>query len=412
MIAVVTPPANGVVKGEVILPASKSISNRVLIIKAICESDFSISNLSDAADTLTLRSLLESESTEISAGEGGTTLRFLLAYLSLKGNQTRITASESLLKRPVAPLVDALRSLGADIVYEQEEGRLPVSLRKSNLTGNSVTISGEISSQFISALMMIGPGIKGGLVINITGEVLSVPYILMTQSVMQYFGATISFSEQKIRIQEGVYRPCDISIEGDWSAASYWYEIAALSAECEILLKGLSEESLQGDAVVAKLYAFLGVHTRFTESGAVLTKMKDFQLPDYFSHDFSGCPDLGPAIAATTSALNITSDLNNLKNFRLKESDRAVAMQRELYNFSVKTDFCGGSRFKVYSGRGIRMWDRPVNTYNDHRVAMAFAPLCLKTGKVAVNDPDVVKKSYPGFWSDLKNVGFKVDFLD
>lgn len=410
MIAVVTPPANGVVKGEVILPASKSISNRALIIKAICESDFKINNLSDAGDTLTLQSLLESGSAEINAGEGGTTLRFLLAYFALKGNQVRITASESLRSRPVSPLVDALRSLGADIAYDEEEGRLPVTLKKSILTGNSVSISGEISSQFISALMMIGPGIKGGLEINITGEILSLPYIHMTQSVMQYFGAAVSFSGQKILIGEGAYRPREITIESDWSAASYWYEIAALSSGCEIKLKGLSEESLQGDSVVAGLFETLGVHTRFTESGAVLTKLKDFQLPEYFSHDFSGCPDLGPAIAATTGALNITADLNNLKNFRLKESDRAVALQRELYNFSVKTDFCGGSRFKVYSGRGIRMWDRPVNTYNDHRVAMAFAPLCLKTGKVTVNEPDVVKKSYPGFWDDLKSVGFEVKF--
>lgn len=410
MTAVITPPVNGMIKGEVHLPASKSISNRVLIIKAICESDFMINNLSDASDTSTLKSLLDSGSAEINAGEGGTTLRFLLAYLSLKGDQVRVTASESLKNRPVSPLVEALRSLGADIVYDEEEGRLPVTLRKSKLTGHSVTISGEVSSQFISALMLIGPYVKGGLEINITGEILSLPYILMTRSVMQHFGADVSLTDQRIVVKEGSYLPHNITVEGDWSAASYWYEIAALSDECEILLKGLSPESLQGDSVVARLFEALGVHTRFEESGAVLTKQKKFVLPDYFVHDFSGCPDLGPAIAAATGALNVTADLNNLKNFRLKESDRAVAMQRELYNFSVKTDFCGGSRFKVYSGRGIRAWDRPVKTYNDHRVAMAFAPLCLKTGRVMIHEPHVVKKSYPGFWEELKSVGFTVDF--
>lgn len=408
--AIVTPPPASVIKGEVVLPSSKSISNRVLIIRAICESDFVIENLSDADDTVTLKRLLDSGQDEFNAGDGGTTLRFLLAYLALKGKPIKITASDSLKNRPVSPLADALRSLGADILYDEEEGRLPLTLNQSEVKGGRVTISGDISSQFVSALMLIGPSLKGGLEIHLTGEVLSLPYILMTRSVMEYFGVQVKISDSQIMVPEGRYIPREITIEPDWSAASYWYEMAALSDECEVLLKGLQPDSLQGDSVVWKLFEFLGVHTRFTESGAVLTKVKGFSMPDYFSHDFSGCPDLGPAVGAATGALNITADLNNLKNFRLKESDRAVAMQRELYNFSVKTDFCGGSRFKVYPGRGIRPWSRPVNTYNDHRIAMAFAPLSLVTGSVTVNEPNVVKKSYPGFWEDLKSVGFKVEF--
>ncbi|HMT30003.1 MAG TPA: 3-phosphoshikimate 1-carboxyvinyltransferase, partial [Bacteroidia bacterium] len=334
----------------------------------------------------------------LTAGQESTNLRTGLV----------ITASESLKKRPVSELIDALRSLGANIEYTESDGKLPVKIFPSKLTGNSVSISGEISSQFISAMMLIGPYISGGLKIEMTGEILSLPYILMTKSVMEYFGAVVDFNENIIFVHEGTYVAKEITIEPDWSAASYWYEIAALSDSSEIVLHGLKPTSLQGDSAIVKMMEKLGVHTEFNSEGALLTKKNNFKVPEYFSDDFSGCPDLGPAVANTCAGLNITADLLGLKNFRLKESDRAAALQRELYNMNVKTDFCGGSKFKVYSGTGIRKYSMPVKTYHDHRIAMAFAPLALKAATVFIEDPEVVKKSYPHFFEDLVRVGFLI----
>ncbi len=398
------------ISGTILLPASKSISNRVQIIRAICGIHFEIHNLSAANDSLKLQEILSQNSSEINAGDGGTTLRFILAYYCLCGREISLTASESLIARPIAPLVDALKELGANIEYLTNDGTLPLLITPSVLKGNLISISGEISSQFVSALMMIGPKINGGLVIEVTGEILSLPYILMTQSVMRDFGAEVQFENNSITIHEGNYQPHDFNVEPDWSAASYWYEIVALSTNAEVLLEGLPQESLQGDARIAAMMEKLGVKTIFSTKGALLTKIQDFILPEYFTDDFSGCPDLAPAVANVCAALNITADLTGLKNFRLKETDRAAAIQRELYNMNVKSDFCGGSKLKIYAGGGIKLWSKLVKTYNDHRIAMAFAPLALKTGMVLIENPEVVKKSYPGFFEDLIKVGMKVRF--
>jgi len=396
------------IKAEISLPSSKSISNRVLIIRALCGEEFVINNLSTAADTFQLNAILSSNKNRIDAGDGGTTLRFLLAFYCASGKEVEITASESLKKRPIAELVNALRILGAKIEYTETEGRLPLKISPSKLTGNNVSVSGEISSQFISALMLVAPYISGGLKIEMTGEILSLPYILMTKSVMEYFGAVVDFNENTISIHAGKYIAREITIQPDWSAASYWYEVAALSDEAEIMLHDLKSTSLQGDVAVVAMMEKLGVNTEFKKEGALLTKKINFDAPDYFNDDFSGCPDLGPAIANTCAGLNITADLLGLKNFRLKESDRAAALQRELYNLNVKTDFCGGSKFKVYAGSGIRKYVKPVKTYNDHRIAMAFAPLALRTGVIFIDDSEVVSKSYPHFFEDLRSVGFRV----
>ncbi len=407
MIAEITHPG-GPIRVSIQLPASKSISNRVLIIHALGKLKSTIEGLSKAADTEKLREALLSGNEVIDAGEGGTTLRFLMAYFCITGKSVTLTASEAMKRRPVAQLVDALRQLGASIEYEKEEGKLPVIITPAILSGKQIRVSGEISSQFISAIMMISPYIQGGITIEIEGEILSVPYIKMTQSVMQYFGADVSFENNLVVIKEGRYQNRDIIIEPDWSAASYWYEIAALSEQCEIHIKDLSRNSLQGDAVISDYMNNLGVATEFTKDGCTLTRISSHSLPEYFSEDFSGCPDLGPALAVICAGLNITADLHGLKNFRLKESDRAAALQRELYNFNVNTDFCGGSKFKLYRGKGIKNYLRPAKTYNDHRIAMAIAPVALKTGKVLIDDCEVVKKSYPSFFEDLAKAGFSV----
>ncbi len=389
------------------LPASKSISNRALIIRAISGHNFPIHNLSEADDTQQLLRVLTENNEETDAGEGGTTLRFLLAYYCLSGKAITLTAAEPMRKRPIATLVSSLRELGAKIEYIESEGKLPVKIHPGLLNGKKIIIPGDISSQFISAMMLIGPAIKGGLVIEISGEILSLPYILMTKSVMEHFGAEVSFASQVVIIAEGKYTNSEFTIEPDWSAASYWYEILALKGG-EILLNGLTSKSLQGDREIANMMEHLGVTTEFISEGAKLRRKENFQLPEYFTADFTGCPDLGPAVATTCAALNITADLKGLKNFRLKESDRAAALQRELYNMNVKTDFCGGSKFKLYSGTGMRNYTHPIKTYRDHRIAMAFAPLAIKTGSVMLDDSSVVSKSYPNYFDDLVNAGFVV----
>ncbi len=407
MIYSIKPPVNKI-NCAIDLTASKSISNRALIISAIGGFEAQIYNLSEADDTLHLKQLLYSNAVSLDAGDGGTTLRFLLAMLCLRGDERVVTASESLKARPVLPLLDALGQLGATFEFTEEADRLPIRIKPGKLTGSNVIIDGGISSQFISALMMIGPYLPGGLVIEITGEMLSRPYIEMTRMVMGHFGAEVLIGHNNITIPKGNYMNRPLTVEPDWSAASYWYEVVALSDDADVFLTGLSEKSWQGDSVISSLMEALDVVTTFEKGGCRLTKNSNYSLPEYYSEDFIGCPDLGPAVAATCAGLNITSDLTGLKNFRMKESDRASALQRELYNLNVNTDFCGGSKFKLFTGSGMRKWHKPLKTYNDHRIAMALAPLCLKSGSIQIENPGVVSKSYPAFWEDMKKCGFEI----
>lgn len=411
MIAEVSFPGSKKISTEIILPASKSISNRVLIIRALAKMHAPVHNLSEANDTTSLVECLANGGNEIDAGDGGTTLRFLLAYLCVSEREVVLTASVAMRKRPVENLVNALRQLGANIEYTENSGQLPVKINPGKLKGGYLEIDGDISSQFISALMLIGPYLSGGLTIKITGEILSVPYIQMTMSVMKYFGGEVNFETDTIQIREGKYAENEFTIEPDWSAASYWYEIAALTPGAEIILSGLKRESIQGDSGISEMMKNFGVETDFNERGAFIQNKKTI-TPEYFTDNFTGCPDLGPAMAATCAALNVTADLQGLKNFRLKESDRAAALQRELYNMNVKTDFCAGSKFKIYSGAGLKSYHKAVNTYNDHRIAMSFAPLAIKTGKILIDDCMVVTKSYPRFYEDLQKAGFTVTFKD
>ncbi len=399
----------GPVHAEIVLPASKSISNRALIIRAIGGFDSAIYRIAESADTKQLNAILSQPLQEsISAGEGGTTSRFLLAYLAAISGMHKLTVSGTMKNRPVGTLVTALSDLGAIIKYEERDGFFPVTIQGGNLSGNRVTIPGEISSQFVSALMMIGPVLKGGLQIQISGELVSQPYIAMTKSIMQFFGAHVEWNNNEINIPEGKYSAQELTVEADWSAASYWYEIAALSDEASIRLKGLTQKSLQGDSMIASMMEEFGVQTEFEDDGVLITKTKGSSVTSYFEADFSGCPDLAPAIAVTCSALGVKADLHGLKNFRLKESDRASALQRELYRFGVKTDFCGGSKFKVYDGHRLVAGKRPVNTYGDHRIAMAMAPLAMSLSMINISEPNVVSKSYPLFYKDLAACGFDV----
>jgi len=401
------------VKATITLPASKSISNRALIIRALSGQDFPIENLSEAADTQKLIELLSSVTGEYNCGEGGTTLRFTTAYLAALGGDYKITAAPSLTARPFSELALALTALGASFTYLEKEGSLPVRMVSSGLQSEGeLSVPGNVSSQFISALMLIGPYIKNGIVIRLTGETLSLPYITMTANVMSVFGITPKIEGELITIPEGKYAAAHYTVEPDWSAASYWFEIAALRKGSEITLTGLRLHSIQGDAAVAKMMHHLGVSTIETNDGLVLSSTVLADYHDKITEDHTGCPDVAPAMISACAGLNRTADFPGLKNFRLKESDRAASFQRELYNFNVHTDFCDGSKFKVYAGEGIKPSSRIVKTYHDHRVAMAIAPLSLVTGPVTIENPYVVAKSYPHFYEDIVKAGFEVKFED
>ncbi len=398
-----------IVRSEVVLPASKSISNRALIIQHLTEEDFVINNLSDADDTLRLRDALSSKSDLWHAGLGGTTARFLLALAAVKGKGKVIDGDPPLRKRPISVLADALTALGAELEFLGDPGCLPVRINETITAGGTLDVDTSVSSQFVSALMLIGPCLDGGLVLNFHNEVLSRSYLNMTAIVMKDFGADVSLEQDKVVIAGSGYTARDYFIEPDWSAASYWYEIAALSDEAEIRFPALVDTPLQGDCKVMEFMGALGVQTTIDDKGITIRKQSGSEPVSYLNQEMHDSPDLGPACIAASAALGITADFPGLKNFRIKESDRAYALQRELYKFRVRTDFCGGSKFKVYPHDGFDKREVSVKTYNDHRIALCLAPLAMKSGVITIEDADVVKKSYPDYWDDLKEAGFTLE---
>lgn len=404
-----------VVRGIISLPSSKSISNRALVIRAISGKPITIENLSTAKDTQILAELLaDSNRTTFDVGHAGTAMRFLTAYLATKEGEFVLTGSERMQQRPIKILVDALRNLGAEISYLKNEGYPPLKIKGKPLLGGEITIDGSVSSQYISALMMIAQSMKNGLKINFEGSITSKPYLDMTAEMIKVFG-------------EGFV------VEADWSAASYWYSMVALAKDAEITLLGLKKDSLQGDAVVAKIYENFGVKTEYFNKGIRLTKNSNFLLPtSNFQLDFTNCPDLAQTVAVTCAALNCAAKLTGLSTLRIKETDRIAALQNELgklgYVVEVKNDDLIIARYEAISlpnqtslrgtkkslstkeialPRSTSLAMTSIKTYDDHRMAMAFAPLALLY-PITIENPEVVIKSYPNFWEDLKRVGFSL----
>lgn len=395
----------GKVKGTIILPGSKSESNRALIMQALSKGKVKLTGLSAARDTQTLVSLLNSSEKVADVGDAGTTMRFLTAFFST-GNVSKIlTGSERMCERPVFPLVNALKDLGFKINYLGKEGFPPIEIIPVDLSQlkNEVSIRGDISSQFISALLMIAPVLPGGLSLKIEGETASRPYIEMTLKMLEAAGIISAWEGNRINIIRQEYKPCIFSIEPDWSAASYWYSIAALSEEAEIVLQGLKENSLQGDRIIAELMEGLGVSTRYTEAGILLKKVP--RRNTAVRIDFSSCPDLCQTMAVVCAALNITMEFTGVKSLRIKETDRLAALRNELSGFNMDLIQKAEDLF-VLEGT-YKHSGNPVKTYEDHRMAMAFAPLALK-GKLRVENPEVTVKSYPGFWEELVKAGFSI----
>lgn len=399
------------VSGHVYLPGSKSISNRALMIRALSDSPFLLENMSDSDDTRHLLHALEAiaagTSEHIDIGHAGTDMRFLTAYLAMQKGAYKLTGSERMQQRPIGELVQVLRSLGADISYSGEEGFPPLQIRGRKLKGGAAAIRGDISSQFITALLMIAPHFEKGLELKLTGNIVSEPYISMTVEMMKLFGAAITQAQNTIRVEPLPYRSATESyrIEGDWSAASYYYSIVALSPPgTDLTLHGLFKNSLQADAVCAEIYRDFGVETIFTgQSVNILNTGK--ASAERLSYDFTACPDIAQTLACTCVTLNRPFEFKGLQTLKVKETDRILALQKEFekLGLSVKAgadslSYDGSAR---EHGEGIE-----IATYNDHRMAMSFAPLALVYDGIRIAEPEVVSKSYPGFWEDLKNIGF------
>lgn len=396
------------VRGNVTLPASKSLSNRALIIQALCDEPCVIHNLSEAEDTQVLKRILESKTNLADVGDAGTAMRFLLAYFATQPNEFTLTGSARMKERPIGPLVDALRSMGAEINYLEKEGYPPVTVKGSRDLKNTVTIRSDISSQFISALIMIGPVLNDGLRIVLEGEPLSYSYIEMTHTIMEYFGAEIEVLEdaEGIYIEGNGYAANDYEVEPDWSAASYFFEMATLAKNSNIIIEALPYVSSQGDSGIADLFlSVFNIKVKPAGNNLLLTKAAEIDL-DEAEFDFIDMPDMAQTIAATAAATGVGFTLTGLQTLRIKETDRIAALKTELEKLGVGVEV-GNDWIKINPPL-VQTGDLHFNTYNDHRMAMALAPLALVVNSVTIDNAEVVNKSFPGYWEELKKLGFQI----
>lgn len=384
-----------------LMPASKSISNRVLIMSALAKEKSSLHNLSDANDTQLMLKRVNSSDYEIDVEDAGTTMRFLTAYFSITNQKKLLTGTKRMQERPIGILVNALRSLGADITYVGNEGYPPLKINGfAEQKTNRIKIRGDVSSQFISALMMVAPTLPQGLSLELEGKVGSRPYIEMTSSLMKHFGVESKFEGNEISVKPQSYRAANYTVESDWSGASYWFAFAALAQEAEILLPRLSLNSLQGDRAIADMDA-LGVTATMSGDKIKLTKKSSAQEIHW---DFTHCPDLGQTVAVICAAKGIKGFFSGLESLRIKETDRIAALQNELAKIGAELKEEDSAHWTLIPSTKLPS-SAAFQTYKDHRMAMAFAPLATLMD-VSIENPGVVKKSYPTFWEDVKSFGF------
>jgi 3-phosphoshikimate 1-carboxyvinyltransferase len=394
-----------VLKGEAaLLPASKSISNRALIINALAGGRSELHNLSDANDTQLMLRLVNATDKVIDVEDAGTTMRFLTAYFSITKQQKILTGTARMKERPIAILVDALRKLGVEIEYLEKEGFPPHEIKKfKEQKTNDIRIRGDVSSQYISALMMVAPVLSTGLTLTLEGKVGSRPYIEMTASLMKHFGVNTNVLADRIVIPHQSYKPEPFTVESDWSAASYWFAFAALAEKADLVLPKLLSNSLQGDSAIAKMMDDLGVKSQF-ENGLLKLSKKESKKEVYY--DFTDCPDLAQTVSVVCAAKNIKGYFTGLESLRIKETDRINALQNELSKIGADLREDDSGHWTLIPSRSMP-GQASFLTYKDHRMAMAFAPLAALMD-VEIERPDVVRKSYPNFWNDMKAVGFAV----
>ena len=402
MISVLHP--SRVIKVGLSLTGSKSITNRLLILRNIYPS-LTIKNKSKSEDSVVLENALKSLSNVKDINHAGTAMRFLTAFYSiLEDKEIIIKGSKRMHERPIYPLIDCLKLIGADISYLEKDGFPPIKIKGKKLNFKKVEISSNISSQFISAILLVAPKLVGGLVIELKGELISKPYVKMTLSLLNNLGIKTSFEGKLIKVAnlEKIQEKC-INVESDWSSASYWYSIVAFSKRAEVRLNNFYKKSIQGDSVLVKYYKELGVDTKFVENKIILTKIKDFTPPKHLTLNLVDSPDLAQTIAVTCFGLKIHCFLDGLQTLNIKETKRLNALKNELTKLGANVQVTESS-LKIFEAQKLKK-NTIINTYHDHRMAMSFAPLSLKI-PISIENPNVVVKSYPGFWDDLKKAGF------
>jgi 3-phosphoshikimate 1-carboxyvinyltransferase len=386
---------------DIPLPASKSESNRVLIIDALTVGENQLSNLAEARDTQTMISLLKGDPEVFDVLDAGTTMRFLTAYAAVTNKYKTITGTPRMCERPIGILVDALRTIGARVNYIKNEGFPPLQIQGfDHQISKKLSIRGDVSSQFISAILMIAPVLPQGLEVEITGKIGSRTYIQMTLELMRQFGIEYTWKDNIISVGPQEYQPTAYAVESDWSGASYWFSLLACADQGEILLRGLKKDSLQGDAKIVGIMDHLGIQSEFNENGVTLRKKKVDGLTSY---DFTHCPDLAQTVALTCALLGQSSQFTGLESLRIKETDRILALQQELAKIHASLVEGENGNFTLLPSEGVP--DQVfINTYDDHRMAMAFMPLATKT-EVTFEDREVVNKSYPSFWNHCELAG-------
>lgn len=401
------------IQATINLPSSKSISNRALIINALSYNPYPLLNLSDSDDTKVLFEALNSNYNKFDIGHAGTAMRFLTAYLAKIVGEWEITGSERMQQRPIGILVDALKSLGAQIEYTRNEGFPPLKILGSRLIGKTIELDGSVSSQYVSALLLIAPTIENGLTLKLKSEITSRSYIELTLKLMAKFGIQYCWEGNEITVPEQNYFARDFTVEADWSGASYWYEILSLCESGEILLQNLELDSLQGDANIAGWFTQFGVISTQKTNGVLLAKNENI-TPEKLVHDFIENPDLAQTMACLCVAKKIPFHFSGLKTLKIKETNRILALQNELAKFGAElTEPTEGElAWNGLISENLRHEVPLIETYHDHRMALAFAPLSLAGIRIQVSVPMVVTKSYPGFWDDLKKAGFTVTEID
>ena len=393
------------ISGNINITGSKSESNRLIILQALY-SNIKLKNISNSDDTNTLKKALSSSNSLININHAGTAMRFLTAYFAIKlKKETVLTGSKRMTERPIKILVDALLMLGAEISYEGDMGFPPIKIKNTISSNNFIELPSSTSSQYISSLMLIAPKMSDGLTIQMSGIITSLPYIKMTVSILKKLGIDVKFNNNKIIIsnQESIDSKT-INIESDWSSSSYFFSIIALSEDSVLRLNRFNKNSLQGDSILRNIYEKLGVSSHFEGHNLVLKKIKNFDIPDNITINLIDSPDIAQTIAVTCFGLGISCDLTGLHTLKIKETDRLKALKNELTKLGAKVSATNESIHIKPSSQVIN--NIKISTYQDHRMAMAFAPLAIKTALI-IEDSSVVSKSYPGFWSDLQSIGFQ-----
>lgn len=400
------------INGTVQLTGSKSESNRALIIHALSDGIVKIENLSEAADTVTLQSILTQIKTKktngnsIDVGPAGTAMRFLTSYLNLIKDTFILTGSLRMQERPIGILVDALKEIGADIHYQKKSGFPPLIIEGGMFQNKrQISIKGNISSQYVSSLLLIAANLKKGLILDIQGELTSRPYVTMTLEMLKECGINYVFTDNQIQIDNQQYKSSTLFVEPDWSAASYWYAMVALSEEGHIILPGLKEQSLQGDMAIVEIMKHFSVDSSFKEDGLHLRKSNNISTKTIF--DFKECPDLAQTVIVIAAAQRKDLTFTGLETLKIKETDRINALQNEIAKFGVEL-IADGEIYHLKTSNFHRPQSITFQTYEDHRMAMAFAPLTLIFNQIVIEEPRVVEKSYPTFWEHLKAQGFEI----